>query len=155
MDATNLASYLDASARRFPDRIALVDPDGTSLTYRELHHRAACIAGMLRARGVRPGDRVGLFLKNGHEFIELQLALSAIGAIGVQIGYRLNAAEVAYIVANAETKALFAHHDLTPVVDEVLARGDSLPLRRSRKYNRVSAHHRRRQSVARRAECDC
>ena len=62
MDATNLATCLEASARRFPDRVAVVDPDGTSLTYRELNHRASCVAGMLRARGVRAGDRVGLLL---------------------------------------------------------------------------------------------
>ena len=56
----NLCGYLEASAERFPDRVAVVDPDGSSVTYRELNDGADRIAGFLAARGVQPGDRVGL-----------------------------------------------------------------------------------------------
>lgn len=58
----HLAAYLEASAARFPDRVAVVGPDGEALTYRELHARAARLAGFLRARGVAPGDRVAFLL---------------------------------------------------------------------------------------------
>jgi amino acid adenylation domain-containing protein len=62
---SHLAGYLEASAARFPDRTAVIAPDGASLTYRELDERAARLAGFLAARGVRPGDRVGILLPKG------------------------------------------------------------------------------------------
>jgi amino acid adenylation domain-containing protein len=58
----HLAAYLEESARRFPHRTAVVDPDGSSVTYRELNDRAASVAGFLVSRGVAVGDRVGLVL---------------------------------------------------------------------------------------------
>jgi len=60
ISAANLCEYLESSARRWSDRIAVVDPDGSSLTYRELNDRADRVAGFLIARGLQPGDRVGL-----------------------------------------------------------------------------------------------
>ena len=52
----SLVDYLEASASRCPERVAIVDPAGWSLTYRELNERADRIAGFLVARGVSPGD---------------------------------------------------------------------------------------------------
>lgn len=57
-----LMDQFDAAVARWPGRVAVVDPDGTPLTYSELDHRAACLAGCLAARGVAPGDRVAVFL---------------------------------------------------------------------------------------------
>jgi len=45
---SHLAQYLEASAERFPERLAAADPDGTSLTYRELNERAGRIADFWR-----------------------------------------------------------------------------------------------------------
>lgn len=117
-------AVIHAHAVADPLRPAIV-AGGLRLSYGELDARVNQLTHALGSLGVGSGDRVGLFLKNGHEYLELQLALSAIGAIGVQIGYRLKADEVAYILANAEAKALFLHPELAPVVEEVLARGSS------------------------------
>jgi fatty-acyl-CoA synthase len=102
-----------------PLRPAIVCGD-LRLSYGELEARVNRLTHVLTGLGVGSGDRVGLFLKNGHEYLELQLALGALGAIGVQIGYRLKADEVAYILDNAGAKALFFHADLAPVVREAL-----------------------------------
>lgn len=67
--AASLVEYLDASAARHPDRIALVDPDGASLTYAELAANAAAFAAWLRAHGVQPGDRVGVVLPKGNDAV--------------------------------------------------------------------------------------
>lgn len=78
----SLAGILEESARRFPDRTALVAPDGRALTYRELDERAEAIAAFLRARGVRPGDRVGLCLPKG-----LASVAVLFGALKARAGY--------------------------------------------------------------------
>jgi fatty-acyl-CoA synthase len=117
-------AVIHAHAIADPHRPAIVS-GSLRLSYAELDARVNQLTHALGTLGVQPRDRVGLFLKNGHEYLELQIALSAIGAVGVQIGYRLKAEEVAYILGNSQAKALFFHHELAPVVDETLALGKS------------------------------
>ena len=63
----SFAALLDASAQRAPDHSALIAGEA-SLTYRTLERRAGGFAHWLKARGVRPGDRVALALPNGIGF---------------------------------------------------------------------------------------
>ena len=81
-----LAGYLEDSARKFPDRVAVVDPSGASLTYRQLDDQAARVAAFLLAHGVAPGDRVGLVLPKS--------------AIGVSIIFGVLKARAAYVPAD-------------------------------------------------------
>jgi fatty-acyl-CoA synthase len=97
-------------AANTPDREALVEygEPGTAprrLTWGELDAMINRTAHALVARGVTGGDRVALMLPNGIEYLVAQQALMRIGCTAVQIGYRLKAAEIAYILANAEPKA--------------------------------------------------
>jgi mycobactin peptide synthetase MbtE len=66
---TTLADYLEHSAERAPDRPALVDPSGRTLTYRELDEAANRVAHWLAACGVGKGDRVGLCLPKSAESV--------------------------------------------------------------------------------------
>jgi acyl-CoA synthetase (AMP-forming)/AMP-acid ligase II len=61
----SLIDYVEASARRLPDKTAIVDPAGWSISYTELDDQADRFAGFLVASGVRPGDRVGVILPKG------------------------------------------------------------------------------------------
>ena len=63
----NLAANLTETARRHGGRTALSFGDSDT-SYRELDAGSARVAGMLLARGVRPGDRVGVMLPNVPEF---------------------------------------------------------------------------------------
>ncbi|MDL5156948.1 class I adenylate-forming enzyme family protein [Actinomycetospora termitidis] len=58
-----VGALLDAAARRYGDRAALVHHEDT-LTFRGLWGEACAVAHALIARGVRPGDVVGLHLPN-------------------------------------------------------------------------------------------
>ena len=60
---TNLACNLIAAARRHPDRVAL-RLDEIEIRYTGLDAASARLAGLLVARGVCPGDRVGVMLPN-------------------------------------------------------------------------------------------
>jgi acyl-CoA synthetase (AMP-forming)/AMP-acid ligase II len=63
----NLAANLTATAERHGARTALA-LGATELTYEQLDTSSARVAGMLLARGLRPGDRVGVMLGNVPEF---------------------------------------------------------------------------------------
>lgn len=59
----NLADLLTTTAATRPGNVA-VRRDDRDLTYAALDAAAARVAGLLRAKGVRPGDRVGIMLPN-------------------------------------------------------------------------------------------
>lgn len=78
-----LHDYLAASARREPDKIALVCA-GSRVTYAELDARAAALAAGLAARGVARGDRVVVFADNTVEtVVSFWAALKAGGVVSI------------------------------------------------------------------------
>lgn len=58
-----VGALLDGAARRYGDRAALIHHDDR-LSFRELWSEACAVAHALVARGIRPGDVVGLHLPN-------------------------------------------------------------------------------------------
>jgi long-chain acyl-CoA synthetase len=60
---TSLATNLTEAARRYPERVAL-RLDEHEIPYAALDAASARLAGLLVARGLRPGDRVGVMLPN-------------------------------------------------------------------------------------------
>src|SRR4051812_12116945 len=78
---------------RFGDREALVvRHQGVRLTYHELGRQVELAARGLLARGVRPGDRVGVWSPNRFEWVVLQFATARAGAVLVTINPAYKAA---------------------------------------------------------------
>lgn len=96
---------LDQLVVRYGHREAVVC-DGERLTFAELRDNTRATAAGLRAHGVGPGDRVGLWLTNRPEFVELVLALGHLGAIAVLLNTRLTESEVEYQLTNAGASML-------------------------------------------------
>jgi long-chain acyl-CoA synthetase len=76
-----------------PERHALLF-DGDAVSYRELDRRAAVAAGVLRARGVGPGDRVAIRLPNTPDFVAAYFGALRAGAIAVPLNPLLAPPEV-------------------------------------------------------------
>ncbi|MDR6979174.1 long-chain acyl-CoA synthetase [Streptomyces sp. 3330] len=91
----NLAQFLVETAERQPGRPALRLGEQVT-TYAELDERSARAAALLRAEGVRPGDRVALMLPNVPEFVVLYYAVLRAGAIVVPMNPLLKTRETAY-----------------------------------------------------------
>ncbi len=109
--------YLQANARKFPGRTALICED-TILTYKDLHIRSNQLANALSKRGIKKGDRVSTYLTNCVEYIETMFAVAKIGAVLVPISYRLVPREMKYIVDNSESAALMFNE---PLLENVIA----------------------------------
>ena len=105
----NLASNLVEAAGMYPERTA-VRLDDLALTYRELDERSARVAGLLAARGVEPGDRVGLVLPNVAEFPVLYYGVLRAGAVVVPMNPLLKAREVEYYLTDSGARLAFAWH---------------------------------------------
>ena len=102
---TNFANVLAAGARDASDRRA-VRLDDQTLTYRELDQAVAHTAGLLRAHGVEPGDRVGMQLPNLPYFPIVYWAGLRIGAVIVPMNPLLKGGEVAYHLSDAGARVM-------------------------------------------------
>ncbi|MFI5683116.1 long-chain fatty acid--CoA ligase [Streptomyces sp. NPDC051636] len=105
----NLAEFLVRTAARQPERPAL--RLGTQVTtYAELDERSARAAALLRAEGVRPGDRVALMLPNVPEFVVLYYGALRAGAIVVPMNPLLKTRETEYHLDDSGAVLLFEWH---------------------------------------------
>src|ERR1700733_6874116 len=123
----NLADLFESVADAIPERMVLVS-GSTGHTFADLDRRATQLAHALSARGIRAGDHVGLFLYNGHEFVEAMLAAFKIRAVPVNINYRYVEEELAYLFTNADLVAVFSQRELFPRVEAIR---DRVPLLRT------------------------
>ena len=96
-------------ARRDPDHLALVDPDGREWTRGELLARCNQLVHGLRALGLKKGDCVATVLPNGAPMIELYLAATQAGWFLTPINHHLTAPEIGYIAGDSEAKACIVH----------------------------------------------
>ncbi|MDQ6696247.1 MAG: acyl-CoA synthetase [Actinomycetota bacterium] len=104
----NLADLFEQVVDAVPDREAFVVGE-RRLTYRELDRRANRLAHVLADRGVGPGDRVGLQLVNGSEYLEGMLAAFKLRAVPINVNYRYVEGELRHLFADAGLVALVLH----------------------------------------------
>ncbi|MGQ0464361.1 MAG: AMP-binding protein [Sporichthyaceae bacterium] len=104
---TNLAYNLVEAAAMYPDRPALRLDDHV-VAYGPLLSAAGSVAEMLRARGIAPGDRVGLVAPNVPAFPVLFYGTLLAGGVVVPMNPLSTAREVEYLLADSGARVLFA-----------------------------------------------
>lgn len=86
-------------------------------SYGEVAERVARLAAAMRSTfNLKPGDRVGLILKNCPEYLELKYACWHAGLVAVPINAKLHSSEFQFILENSGTSICFATKDLSGVV---------------------------------------
>ncbi|MDE3068034.1 MAG: long-chain fatty acid--CoA ligase [Verrucomicrobiota bacterium] len=94
----NLASAFAASVGKRPEKIALYWGE-SEFSYGALFAQSCAVAAELAGKfGVKPGDRVALWLKNRPEFIPAAFGVLGAGAVLAPINNFLKPAEVNYIL---------------------------------------------------------
>ena len=102
-----LVAMLRHTVERFPDAEAIVEIGGERLSYRRLWDRSARVAGGLRARGVRRGDRVASCLVNGVDWVLAFFGAQMAGAVIVPVNTRFAKPEVDYVVNDSGALFVF------------------------------------------------
>jgi len=105
----NIADLLSHSTDLRPDHVA-IKVDESELSYAELDRAAALVAGLLRAKGVRPGDRVGIMLPNVAHFAVCYYGALRVGAAVVPMNPLLKQREVAFYLRDSEARVILAWH---------------------------------------------
>jgi amino acid adenylation domain-containing protein len=117
--------FLAASARRHPDKTALVVGEAR-VSFGELDATANRLAHALRARGVRRGDRVAVFLDNSAEAVAaLFAALKAGGAFCV-VNPTTKGDKLAFMLNNCRASAVVTSARLLPVAAPAVEQAPSV-----------------------------
>ncbi|MCL2537810.1 MAG: AMP-binding protein, partial [Coriobacteriia bacterium] len=103
----NTASLLEARAAQLPDKIALVH-DGDRITFAQLDETINRFANYFRARGIKKGHKVVLFIQPSIEFSAVTFALFKLGAVPVFIDPGMGVKNLRGAVAQVTPDALIA-----------------------------------------------
>jgi long-chain acyl-CoA synthetase len=106
MTTYNLATLLEDSATKYPDRTAIVLGD-TRLTYAQVDSFANMVANLLVSRGIEPGDKVALSCPNLPYFTIVYYGILKAGGTVVPLNVLLKGREVAYHLDDSDAKAYF------------------------------------------------
>src|SRR6478735_1543054 len=109
---TSLISPLRRAVQVGSHRTAITCGDD-HYTYAQLWERCRSLAGALRSRGLKPGDRVAVIGPNCHRYLELYLTVPAAGMVIVPMNARHTIAELRYALEDSGTKIVFSAHDLS------------------------------------------
>ncbi len=101
-----LYDMLERNATAMGSRPALVDPDGATVTFRELRENVDRLAAGLAAQGLEKGDRIAILALNSVPFLELFFACARQGYVAYPINWRLTAEEIERILERAQPKML-------------------------------------------------
>jgi long-chain acyl-CoA synthetase len=104
----SLIAMLQASVERDPAATAVLEVGGPSVSYAELWERAARVAGGLRDAGVGRGDRVGILLANGIDWVLAFFGTQLLGGVVVPVNTRFTEAEVAYVLEDSGASFTFS-----------------------------------------------
>lgn len=118
------------AVKHWPDSPFVIDTE--EISYRQMDSAVDQVARGLIALGVRPGDRVALWMSNIPEWIAVQFAVTRIGAVLAPINTRLRAADLAQLLADSGARVVVTQAgsgdvSYERILQEALAAGDGLP----------------------------
>ncbi len=102
----------------FPNKVGIVDGD-IRMTYREFGQRANRLSNALIDMGIKRGERVAWLGYNSHELLEAYYGVVQMGAVLLPLNIRLTPNEIAFILNDSDSVAMFYNRDLQPIVDGV------------------------------------
>jgi amino acid adenylation domain-containing protein len=121
-DPTLVHEWLSRSARRFPDKVALICGQ-QRWTYRDIDQHSDHLASALLDTGVSRGDRVTVFMDNSAETVISLYGILKAGGVFIILAGSLKGAKLRYILDNSGAKALITHASKAKVVVDALSDG--------------------------------
>ena len=109
--ATSLWDNLETSARRYPDKAALVF-FGRVLSYAQLLQKAERLAACLQALGVNSGDRVVLNMQNCPQLVIAHFAILRANAVVVPVNPMNRTEELKHYITDPDARVAITTADL-------------------------------------------
>lgn len=121
MPRNDISALVAEAAADVPDRQALVESGGRSLTWAQIEDEVARLATGLGAHGVRAGQRVMIVVGNRIEFVTTYLAVLRAQVVAVPVNPRSTAGEVARMITDSGTRLVVVDETALAVVRSALA----------------------------------
>jgi fatty-acyl-CoA synthase len=124
-DARTIPALLDEMARRYPERLFVIDAD-RRVTYRAFRLQARALAKCLYQLGVRKGDKVALLMGDQLEWLQVDFAVALLGAVLVAMNTWWRRSELQHALALADVKVLVMADSFDKInyTEELAAIGD-------------------------------
>ncbi|HUO57216.1 MAG TPA: long-chain fatty acid--CoA ligase [bacterium] len=115
-----LPELLDQVNLRFPD-VAALHYFGSKMTYRELNEKVNQFAHLLLKEGIKPGDRVALYLPNCPPCVIAYFGALRAGAILTQLNPLYSASETAHQLKDSGAQHVVSLDRFAPILQQVAA----------------------------------
>ncbi len=115
------------AAERHPERIAVAEPGAGEITYRELARLSGRVRDRLRALGVEPGDRVGIYLRKSIDAVAALYGILEAGAAYVPVDPGAPPSRNAYILHNCAVRAVVLERRFQEKLEAELAQLGAAP----------------------------
>jgi amino acid adenylation domain-containing protein len=122
-----LHELLIQSARNHPDRVAIEETGDSSITYRDLDLLSDRLRDRLIQTGVRPGDRVGIYVGKSVDAVASIFGILKTGAAYVPVDPGAPPSRNAYIFSDCSVKALLVEHRFADGLCTELGDQNALP----------------------------
>ncbi|NKI21482.1 long-chain fatty acid--CoA ligase [Paenibacillus dendritiformis] len=116
---TTLSDNLEVTARRYPERTAIIYYDQV-ITYRTLRDEVNRMAAYLLHLGVGKGDRVLIYMQNSPQFIISYYAILRCGGIVVPINPMNLTEELSFYIKDGSVKIGLVSQELYPRIEPLL-----------------------------------
>jgi long-chain acyl-CoA synthetase len=112
-------AFLELSARKFPQKTALVCGD-QRLSYQEIEAQCNRLTHALRDVGVQRGDRVAVYLENSVEAVISIFAILKTGGVFMLVNPTTKTEKLAYVLNNSRARYLITHGQKRATVEPCL-----------------------------------
>jgi long-chain acyl-CoA synthetase len=116
----DLAALVAAAADRSPDKLAVVEAGGRSLTWSQLDDEVDRIAGGLGAVGIVAGHRVLIAVGNRLEFVTTYLGVLRAQVVAVPVNPRATTGELARMIADSGSRLVVSEPETVDAVREAV-----------------------------------
>jgi fatty-acyl-CoA synthase len=120
-------SFIRRTAAVYPERPAMIH-GAVRRTWAETFERCRRLASALEKRGIQKGDTVAIMSPNTPAMFEAHFGVPVTGAVLNALNYRLDAANLAFILDHGEAKVLLTDTEYAPVIKEALAQAKVTPI---------------------------
>lgn len=112
-----LCDYLTTAAREYPDHAAVRYKD-RSISYADLDQMSGTLAARLIQAGVRPGDRVGIWLNKSIDAVVSIYAILKAGAAYVPLDPTAPIKRTTYMLSDCQVRCLITTQERLALLDE-------------------------------------
>src|SRR5690625_1745648 len=116
---TSIYANLEITARRYPDKTAIVYYE-TEISYQRFRREADALAGYLQHLGVKKGDRVLLFMQNCPQWMIAFYGILRADAVVVPVNPMNRTAELKHYISDTQAQVAICAQELYEAIEPLV-----------------------------------